>query len=154
VELLLSPEGKLYFNPKVVKKAAGWVVFVTVCEEPAIMFSELLSNCGPFAHMEQIETLIYLFVLQLTLGLHYSLPLGHTPTCSDWKLTLLTKKRVWLSSSFWRKIRRLNVMLAGCVCRWLWAISGGKHGVCLPWAAKWWYCRCDPGCHLSFICHL
>lgn len=94
MELLLSPEGKFYFNSKVVKKAASWVVFVAVCEEPAIMFPELLSNCGPFAHMEQIETLIYLFVLQLMLGLHYSLPLGHTPTRSDWKLTLLTKKHV------------------------------------------------------------
>lgn len=31
------------------------------------MFSELLSNRSPFSHMEQIETLIYLFVLQLAL---------------------------------------------------------------------------------------
>lgn len=82
----------------VVKKPATWVAFLAVCEEAAIMFLELLSNCGPFAHMEQIETLIYLFVLQLTLGLHYSIPWGYTPTCSDWKLTLLTKKHAWLSS--------------------------------------------------------
>lgn len=32
------------------------------------MLFELLSNCSPVSHMEKIETLIYLFVLQLALA--------------------------------------------------------------------------------------
>lgn len=36
--------------------------------EPAVMLFELLSNCSPVSHMEKIETLIYLFVLQLALA--------------------------------------------------------------------------------------
>lgn len=60
------------------------------------MSLELLSNCSPFAPVEQIETLIYLFALQPTPGLHYAVPRGHAATCSDWKLTPLTKNCAWL----------------------------------------------------------
>lgn len=35
--------------------------------EPAVMLFALLSNAAPFSHMEKIETLIYLFVLQVAL---------------------------------------------------------------------------------------
>lgn len=45
----------------------------------ALTSSELLSNCVPFALVEQIETLIYLFVLQPTPGLHYAFPWGQAP---------------------------------------------------------------------------
>jgi len=72
--LLLSPEGEFYFNFTLVKTPAPLVAFLAACEEPAVPSLELLSNCGPFALVEQIETLIYLFVLQPTPGLHYAVP--------------------------------------------------------------------------------
>lgn len=74
LELLLSPEGEFYFNSAVVKTPAPLVASLAACEEPAVTSLELLSNCGPFAFVEQMETLIYLFVLQPTPGLHYAIP--------------------------------------------------------------------------------
>ena len=74
LELLLLPEGKFYFNSVVVKTLAPSVASLAVHEEPAVTSLELLSNCGPFALVEQIEALIYLFVLQPTPGLHYAVP--------------------------------------------------------------------------------
>lgn len=74
LELLLPPEGEFYFNSAVVETPASLVASLAVCEEPAVTSLELLSNCGPFALVEQMETLIYLFVLQPTPGLHYAIP--------------------------------------------------------------------------------
>lgn len=74
LELLLSPKGKFYFNSMVVGAPAHSVVSLAACEERAVTFLGLLSNCGPLALVEQIELLIYLFVLQPVPGLHYVVP--------------------------------------------------------------------------------
>lgn len=49
----------------VAQDPSNFCTFTTTSEGPAVMFFRLLSNGGcSFTHMEKIETLIYLFVLQ------------------------------------------------------------------------------------------